>query len=237
MSDFGIVYISFGETYVDCTIAALKSKIANAPNTPAILLTNRADDTKSKICANGDISVKYLDMKNTDVRQVKTQVYRYSPFKKTLLLDADAWINRELSNQFKMLEFAPIAMPLAHHHPCIGTAAHLGPNDKAITLKAVRGLRYMPHYASGVIFFRRDGQRVQRLFDAWYEEWAKLRSKDQGALLRAITKTELYPMMLPNKDWLTEIEGRGFISHSFGPKLPSMPRKDRRSPRRHKFIP
>ena len=237
MKEFGIQYISFGESYVDCTVAALKSKIKNAPKTPAIVLTNRKKDLDSKLCRQNGIEVRHINIPAERVREVKTQAYRYSPWPYTLLLDADAWINKELSNQFKMLDFTPLALTHAFHHASIGTAAHIGNADRELTLKAVGGLKYMPHYASGILFYRRDDKDVRRFFDTWYSEWLKLKGKDQGALLRAVVASQVFPLVLARRHWITPEQGKGFISHSFGPKLQDMPRKDRRSPRKFKYLP
>lgn len=236
MTNYGIVYLSFGTNYTDCTIAALKSKIRNAPKTPAMILTNRKDDLKSTLCKKNNIEVRYVDALNTDVREYKTQIYKYSPFEHTLLLDADAWINKEMADQFKILEFAPLALTHAFHHPSIGSAAHIGAADRAYTMCQLGNLHYLPQYASGLMFFRRDDKSVRKLFDAWNTEWRVFRGKDQAALIRAILKTGVFPLVLARKDWLTPVEGTGFVSHSFGAALPSMPRKDKRSPRRNRSI-
>lgn len=233
----GIVYISFGKTYVDCTVAAIRSKIKNAPKTPATILTNRAADVHSKLCKSAGINVRYIDWPDSQVRAVKTQLYRYSPYEYTLGLDADAWINQELIGLFRILDYAPIALMHACLHPSIGNAAHLGPLDTTMTLKAVGGIKLMPHYASGLIFFRRDDLAVHQLYDAWFEEWEKLGKKDQGALLRAVVKSQVFPLVLARKNWMTDTEGCGVVSHYFGKTMQSMPRKDVNSPMRYASIP
>ena len=234
---FGILYISFGDTYVDCTIAAIKSKIANAPKTPAMVLSNRPQDINSEICKRNNIEVKIVDAPQSDVRAYKTQAYKYTPWDYTLMLDADAWINKELAGEFCLLDSTPLALVHAYHHPSIGTAHHIGPQDREMTVKALHGARWLPHYASGVMFFRKDDPRVQKLFDTWYKEWQILRTKDQAALIRAIVMTQVFPMVLWRDHWLTAMQGKGFISHRFGHDLPSMPRKDARSPRKYRSIP
>lgn len=234
---FGILYISFGDTYVDCTIAALKSKIANAPKTPAMLLSNRPDDKLSKLCSDNNIEVKIVDAPQRDVRAYKTQAYKYTPWDYTLLLDADAWINKELAGEFCLLDSTPLALVHAFFHPSIGTANHVGAVDREMTVKALHGARWLPHYASGVLFFRKDDPQVKKLFDAWYEEWKILKKKDQAALIRAVVKTQVFPMVLWRDHWLTAVQGKGFISHRFTKNLPSMPRKDMKSPKKYRCIP
>lgn len=237
MKTFGIVYISFGPAYVDCTIAALQSKIRNAPKTPATVLTNRKADLNSTLCKQGGIQLKYIDATTQDTREIKTQLYKHSPYEHTLLLDADAWINTELAGHFNMLELTPMALAHAHHHPSIVTAGHVGIEDRTYTLKQFNGLGYIPQYASGLIFFQRDNPHVQQMFDVWNTEWRRFHNKDQMALMRAIIQTKLFPLVLAAKHWLTETQGKGFVSHSFGVALPSMPRKDARSPRKYVCIP
>ena len=237
MKSFGIVYLSFGATYVDCTIAALQSKIRNAPSTPATVLTNRKADLDSTLCKQGGIQLQYVDMPDIDVRQVKTQLYKYSPYEYTLLLDADAWINAELSIYFGMLDYTPIALTHAHHHPSIATAGHVGVDDRQYTLNSVNGQGYIPQYASGLVFFQRDNPRIQQLFDIWNTEWKRFRNKDQMALIRAIIQTQVFPLVLAGKHWLTDTQGKGFVSHRFTTKLPSMPRKDAHSPRKYTCLP
>ena len=233
----GIVYLSFGQTYADCTIAALESKAKNAPLTPAMVLTNRRQDLESKLCKRLGVRVQFVEAPDIDVRTYKTQIYKYSPFEYTLLLDADAWINTELFNEFHILDHTPLALTHAFHHPSIGTAGHWGAEDRAHTLKALGGMQFIPQYASGVMFFRRDDPTVRRLFDAWCREWQIFRGKDQSALIRAIIKEQVFPLVLAQKHWLTARQGEGFISHRFDKTLPSMPRKDAKSPLRNKFLP
>ena len=233
----GIVYLSFGTNYVDCTIAALQSKIKNAPRTPATVITNRKADLNSKLCKDNNIQLQYIEMESKEVRAVKTQLCKYSPYEETLLLDADCWINSELFNYFRFLDYAPVVLTHAHHHPSVATAAHVGALDRDYTIKTFQNLRYMPQYASGLIFFKRDDPKVRELFDIWHAEWLRFHNKDQMALIRAILITKLMPLVLAGSHWLSGIQGKGFVSHSFGTALPSMPRKDVRSPRRYSCIP
>lgn len=234
---FGIVYLSFGETYADCTIASLRSKAANAPKTPAMILTNRKQDLQSKLCKQYNIQVKYVEAANTSVREYKTQIYKYTPWDYTLLLDADCWINKELSGYFGLLDITPVALTHAFYHPSIGSAAHLGNEDKALTLKAMNNMELAPHYASGLMFFRSKDANVIRLFDRWNKEWQVCRGKDQGALMRAIVAEQVFPMVLARQHWVTDKQGSGVVSHRFGSDLPSMPRKDAKSPLKNRYIP
>jgi hypothetical protein len=234
---YGILYLSFGDTYVDCTVAALKSKIQNAPGTPAKVLTNRKADLASKLCKDNGIQVEYVEAPASDCKAYKTQAYKYSPWSHTLLLDADAWINKELAGQFQLLDIAPTALVHAFFHPSIGTASHIGSKDRVRTVQALHGCKFAPQYASGLMFFRRDDPKVHRLFDQWHEEWQVLKQKDQGALMRAIVRTQVFPLVLWRDHWLTAKQGKGFVSHRFTQKLPSMPRKDKASPMKYKSIP
>lgn len=234
---FGIVYLSFGASYADCTYASLQSKVKNAPQTPAIVLTNRQADLSSSFCRRHNIQLHYLPLPDNECRSVKTQVYKYSPWEQSLLLDADCWINKELSSHFHLLDLAPLALTHAFHYPSIGTAAHIGPQDRAYTLSELKGMGLAPQYASGLVFFRRDDANVRRMFDTWHEEWKRFRNKDQAALIRAIVKTQVFPLVLAREHWLCSRQGDGVVSHSFGPKLPSMPRKDYRSPNKLKSLP
>ena len=233
----GIVYLSFGSDYVDCTIAALKSKIKNAPRTPATVLTNRKADLDSKLCRDNGIQLIFVDSPDVEVRAYKTQLYKYSPYEETLLLDADCWINLELFDYFKMLAYAPMVLTHAHHHPSIGTAGHVGAADRDYTLNVCQGLYFLPQYASGLVFFKRDDPLVRATFDVWHTEWARFHNKDQMALMRALFTTKLMPLVVADRYWLSQSEGKGLVSHSFGPSLPSMPRKDIRSPRKYRSIP
>lgn len=237
MQPFGIVFISFGPDYVDCTHAALRSKLKNAPRTPALVLTNREADLKSKLCRGPGLAIKYLPRPVADVGLVKTELYKYAPWPYVLYLDCDCWINKELSAQFGILDYTPLALTHAYHHPSIGGADHIGEADRAHTLKAVGGMKFMPQYAGGLIFFRRDDVGVRRLFDSWQTEWLVFKKKDQGALLRAVVKTGVFPLVLARKHWLSPVEGNGFVSHSVGPTLPSVPRKGKRAPRHLKSLP
>jgi hypothetical protein len=232
----GLLYLSFGSDYADCTIAALQSKIKNAPKTPACVLTNRKADLKSELCRRHGIQVKYIEAVTDQVRFYKTQAYKYTPWDNTLMLDADAWINKELFEQFSVLRCAPIALVHAHFHPSIGTAAHLSKPDHLRTLQTMHGSLWAPHYSSGLIFFRKDSPAVHQLFDAWHAEWKLVPQKDQGALMRAIVKTQVFPLVLYRDHWMTGKVGKGFTSHRFEATLPVMPRKGEHSPKRHSYL-
>ena len=202
-----------------------------------MVLTNRKADLHSKLCKDNGIQLQYLDVPDLEVRAIKTQLYKYSPFEETLLLDADCWINSELFDYFRFLDYAPMVLTHAHHHPSVATASHVGPADRDYTIRTFQGLAYMPQYASGLIFFQRDNPKVRELFDVWNVEWLRFHNKDQMALMRAVMITKLMPLVLADRHWLSQSEGKGFVSHSFGLALPHMPHKDARSPRKYTCLP
>jgi hypothetical protein len=145
-------------------------------------------------------------------RTQKTQMYRLSPFKNTLFLDADTELISSPTPGFDLLNYVDLVLGqdvnrifIENHWP------HLNQEEVTHTKKVIGTSQHM-YFNSGVIFFRRN-ERVQAMMVAWYEEWCRWKMHDQMALLRAIHRfpVRIAPMRAP---WNTHHRsGAAFVFH------------------------
>jgi hypothetical protein len=131
-------------------------------------------------------------------RTQKTQMYRLSPFEKTLFLDADTELISSPTPGFDLLNYVDLVLGqdvtrifIENHWP------HLNQEEVTHTRKVIGTGQHM-YFNSGVIFFRRN-ERVQAMMAAWHEEWCRWKMHDQMALLRAIQRcpVRIAPMRAP----------------------------------------
>ena len=124
----------------------------------------------------------------------KVNAYWWSPFPYTLLLDADTRVKGSLLWGFKLLwaGWEVVVVPSIPPRPN-AVLWHLSRTEQDVTL-AELGAWHHVMLNTGALYFRKS-PRVQRLFEAWREEWLRFKDQDQGALLRALRRS-------PVKLWL-----------------------------------
>ena len=93
--------------------------------------------------------VKVIDIDAKHNREIKTDLYQYVPFDRIAYIDADTYILNDLSNAWKFLDYFDIALKL---NPT--KQKKVGKGDQLILDSSIY-VKDVPHFNSGVIFFRK----------------------------------------------------------------------------------
>jgi hypothetical protein len=130
----------------------------------------------------------------------KTVINEYAAARDALVLDCDITVIGALDPVWEALDASDVALCL-DMYPTVWQAvvsdlrkkpANL-PADMRETVDACG--TESPYYNSGVMAFRA-GPRTQRLFSRWHCEWAKYKTSNQYALVRALKFAGITPAVL-----------------------------------------
>jgi len=183
MNDKGFLYMAFGEKAKEVagkSVASIKKLNINIPIA-----------TVGDIQVNGTAFIEWngLNPRRKDgelgflAGKVKPFLYHLSPFQKTLYLDADTAVKKDLTTGFDYLKDHDICV--SYHVRQNGDPWYvdeifadplLSPPisknsimEREIT-QAMIGDKRMPFINTGVIFFRTN-ENTQMFFETWYQEW------------------------------------------------------------------
>ena len=103
----GILLFIFGDEYDKIGSACLRFSRQHT-SLPVHVVTNIRQSDRWK---GLDVSFQYVDVPTKDNRDVKTQMYKYTPFHRTLYMDCDAVVqNPGLEDVFSMLDEKDVAL-------------------------------------------------------------------------------------------------------------------------------
>lgn len=205
----GLIYIAVGTPYVNSAIMSAASARRFHDN-PILIITDKDSAVWPRAKAEFDIDVQvietgYPDNTHRSSRFLKTQVFKFSPFTRSVFLDADTFVCKSISALWLApTDDKPIAMPLSQSQPKVKDIANdkklmkklTYKHDFELTLK-VAGAN-APHFCSSTMAWlkRKD---VDDLADRWYREWQRFESRDMMALARAISLSGVHIETLPGK--------------------------------------
>jgi hypothetical protein len=204
IAEKGILYVAYGENARIQVRTSIQTVKKFARKLPVAVVS----DTLF-MAADKNI---YHPESDRGARTQKTQMYRLSPFKLTLFLDADTEMLSSPDAGFELLQYVDLV--LCQDVTRNFADDHWQPHNKEEVAETVKALGTGQHmyFNSGVIFFQRN-ERVSALMDAWHEEWLRFGTHDQMALLRAIHRcpVRIAPMRSP---WNTHHRNEArFIFH------------------------
>jgi len=130
-----------------------------------------------------------------------------SPYSQTLFLDADTRIRDKLDIGFKLLDanWELVMIPsISQDDKALG---HLSEIDRLATQLEIPDALQLN---TGVMWFRKT-EPIKRLFAAWREEWKRFKDKDQGALLRALSRNPVTLCLLGRP-----YNGGAIVQHRIG---------------------
>lgn len=203
----GVLYLAFGYEYVVEAVLSLLSLRYHHPDLPASLLTNLAiaEDNPGGIFEGVEYfdEVITVDAENGENRHYKTSLVEYTPYERTLYLDADTYIENDITAGFAYVDaefemtVRPVEYPLGpdHHHF----------EDLEMN---IRGLPLHEHsyYNTGVIFFD-DSDETVEFFRAWNETYREIAHPyDAISFLQTTFETDvrIYPL---NQTWNKNKQG------------------------------
>lgn len=150
-------------------------------------------------------------------RHAKTHLLDWTPWERTLYLDADTRVQGDLSAGFAVLEAGwDLAIcPSANQTGPAGSQGeewlwHVGEAERATTRNELAG---EPVQLQAGVFFVVRNERTRALWQAWAEEWARFGDEDQGALLRALNRCPVRVWLLGHP-WNSN--GGQLVNHQHG---------------------
>lgn len=198
MSAKGAVYIAIGKRAQDEAEKSAASLKDQMPRLSISMITK----TPSNVPA--DFSPAQV------ARWLKVTAYKWTPYTKTLLLDADTRIKGSLELGFDLLKECDLVLVPSMPPKPGAVLWSLDGNDREYTFEV---LGRQPHimFNSGVMWFEKS-RRVGRFFERWAREWDRFKSQDQGALLRALKS----PVSLRLLGYPWNSKDGEIVDHRFG---------------------
>ncbi len=193
-SEIGIVYLAFGRSYLAMALVSLLSARKTNPDIPVCILTNVCEKVGNidGWIENFDVW-KYLNLETTKNRDIKTQLYKYTPFKKTLYIDSDTIIVGDLSNVKILLDYFDICVKLNTTEQIKkGRTGHKVLDGTAL-------INELPHWNGGVVFFK-ISEKTEQFFDLWNKYYKIHNLKyDQISLVEAIFRSNCRILSLDSR--------------------------------------
>jgi hypothetical protein len=189
-ASLGVIYLGFGEKYKQLAEISISFLRASGYSGPVRVVTGsnnwKLDHLDCEI-----IKVPFRGL-GFATRYYKTQINQYG-FDTTLFLDADTLPVANIRPIWRELRFADICLSRDLHSQVRDLIElHYWDRKRCWPEYYYMGdMGLMQHrlYSSGVMLFRRS-IAIDKLFEAWHEEWNRFRQEDQLALVRAIARTK-----------------------------------------------
>ncbi|GGI95671.1 hypothetical protein GCM10008995_02190 [Halobellus salinus] len=171
----GILYIATGKKYINEAVTSARSLEEHMPDIPISIISNREPDS--------DIFDTVFTVDNPSYSFKDNVDYlRKSPYDKTIFLDSDTYVCRDISELFELLEQFDIAA--AHD---TGRRHKLYKDDNI----EVRAPDSFPMYNSGVVIFS-DNIEIDNLFDKWEDIYYRHTDKASGIVNQPSFREALY---------------------------------------------
>ena len=164
---------------------ALNSIISLRKHNPDIIvcvITNVSEFPPS-LTSLGKIIWRYVPVSNQSNRNIKTRLIDYTEFNRSLYLDCDTLVNRDIFSGFFLLDYFDVAV---RPHP---TRKYNDYKGQYTIFGNTQRLSELPHWNSAVIFFKA-GDNTQRFFSKWNSSYETLGIEfDQASLVEAFFLT------------------------------------------------
>lgn len=196
----GVIYLAFGYGYCIQTIRSVFSLKSTHPELDVTIVTNIPLNEKLEepVSYNGTKigpeifdEVIYIDDDVSSNRQYKTSINDYSKYDKTLFLDCDTVIERDIAQGFHFLDYFDLAavsrpMPSPYMTERWDGDLHI-PNVN---------IRDSPTFYSGAFFF--NTASTNGFFNNWERSFNKFGyDHDQYSFAHSIYKTDIQFLPLP----------------------------------------
>lgn len=149
----------------------------------------------------------YTDVQKS--RWAKVTLDRWSPFDRTLYLDADTRVQGNISAGFDMLDDGFEVLIAASAQQGNQNMWHISREEREKTFDQYQCDEVLQ--LQGGVFWFRQCEAVRRFFEAWRVAWLEYRQFDQAALLRAL---HMAPVRLHVLGW--PFNGGALIAHRYG---------------------
>lgn len=178
MDDTGIVYFAKGEGYRKEAVKSARQTNQVMPNTPIVLVTD-------KLVNSGYFKKEITDDERFS-KEDKAKALLNSPFKKTIFLDSDIYVNEDISELFELLEEFDMALAAdpKDHHLFNGTETNI-PEP-------------YPELNTGVVVYEKNNVVWEMLQD-WKEKCEPWHTADQPSFRDALYNSEVRYTTLPRR--------------------------------------
>lgn len=211
--NLGVVYIATNNYYLDMVNASALSVLKHNPLQEITVLTNLRYEFIKQSNVNSCFIKCPTSLNSFQAsRWLKTQLPLFTPYNRTLYLDADILA---INNNKALWNFPNLSMALAYHST-IGNCQHINAIEKSYTLKII-GNDNFPQYNSGVMLFDKSRFTLD-FFNEWHNQWLKYKQHDQLALSRAIytLKKEIFTLPLIYNEPFFHLSNNTVHSHFSG---------------------
>lgn len=166
-NDQGVLIIAQGERYINLACNLAMSLRLNSPQFPIALVTESKDEKLKKIF---DFIIPPNNDKGIGFEQ-KVNMYHYSPFKKTLFIDADCMVCRNIFFLFNLAD--------GHKFTVIGRKVYEGTllNRNVQELLSYFHCDYLLTFNGGVYYFEKSEEALQvfnKAIDIYNNEYDRL---------------------------------------------------------------
>lgn len=206
----GILYVCFGKEF-DETLASLTEISRKNTDLPITVLSNTPQKS-SKWDNLTDINFKFFDLNQDQNREIKTQAVFHTPYKETILLDADSVIQKPGTNRiFSFLDEVDIILNPYHK-------MQQGSSFYKIYINAVKKTKTslpLNIYSGGFLVFK-NNRKVKDFFNLWHQYWKLLGAgREMPALACALKNSNIKTKGIPNLFAAEKKDKRCIIQHNY----------------------
>lgn len=211
----GIIYIAFGKSY-DKMLAYCLSYSIKFINIPILILSNlKEEERDEKWKSIKNVKFKYIEDLQKDNRNLKTSINKFSPFDKTLYLDADCIVQKNgIEKIFDRINDDSINLNLYSRWNKNKKIPRIYVNHFKINSVQLP----MNIYYGAICGFGKS-DKIDNFFKIWNEFWVNTgKGRDMPSLASAVVKSGISVNELTNKDkFFTWLLNKDFvIQHEYG---------------------
>lgn len=195
MKDFGIILISFGHNYDKITPKFIKS-VRKFSDIPILVHTNIPEECRT-IEWEDIKNIEFIlhDLKDSENRLIKTNLYQYTKFYKTLYVDVDSVIlSEKFLNEFNDLDNFDMCIPKQNDNLTLTNMdSKLGVHSKIFKKKIIDKPKIFPNnffiLGGGVCYFKYNNQ-VKNFFEDFLADWKETEGRDMPSLFYTYFKNK-----------------------------------------------
>lgn len=221
----GVLFVAFGWPYLLLALQSLRSVRETNPDLRVAVITS--PDLHAQLPTDlKDLADFWqpVDLPSEKNRSVKTSADLHSPFERTVMIDADAFVVRDLSPMFDWLDYFDIGFKM--NDARLGSAGNV-----AKGASPVLGGRWtvddLPHWNGAVCLFRRS-DATRRFFEIWNRRFDEIGSAyDQVSLVDALFLSPVrlisfdYRWNSPMKSYRNPRRGKDVVIVHYGSDIPA----------------
>jgi len=185
MKNRGLLYVAFGNSYQELAVWTI-THTRKFTDLPIAVLVNEPANSKWEGMDN--VIIYPFELPQTENRQVKTQMCRYTPFDETLYMDCDSVVRCSgIEMLFSMMSSQDMLLNKFIHWRDVDKVPRL-----YRTAMKLLGASLPMNVYNGALIGWRNNNRTERFFKLWNSNWHKIgKGREMPGLACAIQKSEL----------------------------------------------